>query len=295
MKTGYIALVGRPNVGKSTLLNHLVGQKISIISRRPQTTRHRILGIHTTPEAQYVYVDTPGIHDSEKRAMNRYLNRTAVSSLLGVDVVVWLVDRAEWIQEDALVVKRLHEAGLPVILAINKVDRLEDKSELLPFMEQAHKTYPFVDIVPVSALRGINLETLEQVIRQHLPEQDAIYPEDQITDRPERFFAAEIIREKLLHRLSQELPHALTVQIELFRNERHMTRIHATIWVERESQKPIVVGKGGQVLKRVGEEARHDLEQLLERKVFINLWVKVKDGWSDNERTLQGLGYHDSP
>ncbi|MEY2699669.1 MAG: GTP-binding protein Era [Pseudomonadota bacterium] len=295
MKTGYIALVGRPNVGKSTLLNHLVGQKISIISRRPQTTRHRILGIHTTPEAQYVYVDTPGIHDSEKRAMNRYLNRTAVSSLLGVDVVVWLVDRAEWIQEDALVVKRLHEAGLPVILAINKVDRLEDKSELLPFMEQAHKTYPFVDIVPVSALRGINLETLEQVIRQHLPEQDAIYPEDQITDRPERFFAAEIIREKLLHRLSQELPHALTVQIELFRNERHMTRIHATIWVERESQKPIVVGKGGQVLKRVGEEARHDLEQLLERKVFINLWVKVKDGWSDNERTLQGLGYHDGP
>jgi GTP-binding protein Era len=295
MKTGYIALVGRPNVGKSTLLNHLVGQKISIISRRPQTTRHRILGIHTTPEAQYVYVDTPGIHDSEKRAMNRYLNRTAVSSLLGVDVVVWLVDRAEWIQEDALVVKRLHEADLPVILAINKVDRLEDKSELLPFMEQAHKTYPFVDIVPVSALRGINLETLEQVIRQHLPEQDAIYPEDQITDRPERFFAAEIIREKLLHRLSQELPHALTVQIELFRNERHMTRIHATIWVERESQKPIVVGKGGQVLKRVGEEARHDLEQLLERKVFINLWVKVKDGWSDNERTLQGLGYHDGP
>lgn len=295
MKTGYIALVGRPNVGKSTLLNHLVGQKISIISRRPQTTRHRILGIHTTPEAQYVYVDTPGIHDSEKRAMNRYLNRTAVSSLLGVDVVVWLVDRAEWIPEDALVVKRLHEAGLPVILAINKVDRLEDKSELLPFMEQAHKTYPFVDIVPVSALRGINLETLEQVIRQHLPEQDAIYPEDQITDRPERFFAAEIIREKLLHRLSQELPHALTVQIELFRNERHMTRIHATIWVERESQKPIVVGKGGQVLKRVGEEARHDLEQLLERKVFINLWVKVKDGWSDNERTLQGLGYHDGP
>lgn len=293
MKTGHIALVGRPNVGKSTMLNHLVGQKISIISRRPQTTRHRILGIHSTSDAQFVYVDTPGIHESEKRAMNRYLNRTAISSLLGVDVVVWLVDRTSWIEEDALVVRRLEEAKLPVVLAINKVDRIEDKNELLPFMEQAHTMYPFVDIVPVSALKGLNLDTLEKVILKYLPEGDAIYPDDQITDRPERFFAAEIIREKLLHRMSQELPHALTVQIELFRNEHHLTRIHATIWVERESQKPIVVGKGGQVLKRVGEEARHDLEKMLERKVFINLWVKVKDGWSDNERTLQGLGYND--
>lgn len=293
MKTGYVALVGRPNVGKSTLLNHLVGQKLSIVSRRPQTTRHRILGIKTDAEGQVIYVDTPGIHGGERRAMNRYLNRTAVSALLGVDLVVWLVDRVGWLPEDDLVRTRIDEAGVPVILAINKVDRIQEKEVLLPFIGSAAESKRFADIIPISATKGINLERLEERIRMQLPEGDPIYPEDQISDRPERFFAAEIIREKLFHRLAQEVPHALTVSIERFHEERRLTRIHALIWVEREGQKAIVIGKNGEVLKRVGEQARLDLERMLGQRVFLDLWVKVKRSWSDDERVLQHLGYAD--
>ncbi|HWP00978.1 MAG TPA: GTPase Era [Methylococcus sp.] len=293
MKTGYVALVGRPNVGKSTLLNHLVGQKLSIVSRHPQTTRHRILGIKTDAEGQVIYVDTPGIHGGERHAMNRYLNRTAVSALLGVDLVVWLVDRVGWLPEDDLVRTRIDEAGVPVILAINKVDRIQEKEVLLPFIGSAAESKRFADIIPISATKGINLERLEERIRMQLPEGDPIYPEDQISDRPERFFAAEIIREKLFHRLAQEVPHALTVSIERFQEERRLTRIHALIWVEREGQKAIVIGKNGEVLKRVGEQARFDLERMLGQRVFLNLWVKVKRGWSDDERVLQHLGYAD--
>jgi GTP-binding protein Era len=293
MKTGYVALVGRPNVGKSTLLNRLVGQKLSIVSRCPQTTRHRILGIKTDAEGQVIYVDTPGIHGGERRAMNRYLNRTAVSALLGVDLVVWLVDRVGWLPEDDLVRTRIDEAGVPVILAINKVDRLQEKGLLLPFIESAAESKRFADIIPISATKGINLERLEERIRMQLPEGDPIYPEDQVSDRPERFFAAEIIREKLFHRLAQEVPHALTVSIERFQEEHRLTRIHALIWVEREGQKAIVIGKSGEVLKRVGEQARLDLERMLGRRVFLDLWVKVKRGWADDERMLQHLGYAD--
>lgn len=291
MKSGYVALVGRPNVGKSTLLNHLLGQKLSIVSRRPQTTRHRILGIKTDERGQAIYVDTPGIHGGAQRAMNRYLNRTAISSLLGVDVIVWLVDRAGWLPDDELVMTRIKEAKLPVILAVNKVDRLEDKDVLLPFVAEADALGMFSDIVPISALKGVNLAVLEERILALLPEGEPIYPEDQVSDRPERFFVAEIIREKLFNRLAQEVPHALTVQIEQYKESPTLVRIHAVIWVEREGQKAIVIGKGGEVLKRVGEAARKDLERMLERRVYLELWVKVKRGWSDNERALQGLGY----
>ena len=293
MKAGFVALVGRPNVGKSTLLNHLLGQKISITSRRPQTTRHRIHGIRTTEAGQAVFVDTPGIHASEKRAMNRYLNKTAGSALADVDLIVWVIDRAGWLREDDLVLQRIRTSGQPVILAINKVDRMEDRDQLLPFLSQAAADHPFAALIPVSALKGTNLAMLDQAIMDHLPEGELIFPEDQITDRSMRFMAAEMIREKLLRSLGQEVPHALTVEIEQFKQEDGLTRISALIWVERQGQKAIVIGKKGDVLKKVGERARLDLERMLEGKVFLQLWVKVKEGWSDDERALRSLGYSD--
>jgi len=293
MKAGFVALVGRPNVGKSTLLNHLLGQKISITSRRPQTTRHRIHGIRTTEEGQAVFVDTPGIHASEKRAMNRYLNKTASSALADVDLIVWVVDRAGWLPEDELVLKRIRTSGQPVILAINKIDRMEDRDQLLPFLSDASADYPFAALIPISALKGSNLAMLDKAIMDHLPEGPLIFPEDQITDRSMRFMAAEMIREKLLRSLGQEVPHALTVEIEQFKQEEGLTRISALIWVERQGQKAIVIGKKGEVLKKVGERSRLDLERMIEGKVFLQLWVKVKEGWSDDERALRSLGYSD--
>lgn len=291
MKSGYVALVGRPNVGKSTLLNHLLGQKISITSRRPQTTRHRIHGIKTSEIGQAVFVDTPGIHSSQKRAMNRYLNKTAGSVFQDVDVIVWLVDRTAWVSEDELVLERIKASGVPVILAINKVDRIEDKDQLLPFLQEANESHEFAALMPISALRGTNLEELEQTIMSLLPEGELIFPEDQVTDRSSRFLAAEIIREKLLRTLGQEVPHAITVEIEQFKTEDNLIRISALIWVERDGQKAIVIGHKGEVLKKVGERSRLDMERLFESKVFLQLWVKVKEGWSDDERALRSLGY----
>ena len=293
MKSGYVALVGRPNVGKSTLLNHLVGQKVSITSRRPQTTRYRIHGIRTSEGGQAVFVDTPGIHASEKRALNRYLNKTAGSVLGDVDVVVWLIDRAGWLPEDQLVYERIKTAGVPIILVINKIDRIDDKDQLLPFLQSAADQYDFAAIVPISALKSSNLGVLDKTIIELLPEGDLIFPEDQITDRSMRFMAAEIIREKLLRSLGQEVPHAISVEIEQFKQEGQITRISALIWVEREGQKAIVIGKNGEVLKKVGERARLDIEKMLEGKVFLQLWVKLKEGWSDSERALRSLGYSD--
>jgi GTP-binding protein Era len=293
MKSGYVGLIGRPNVGKSTLLNHLIGQKISITARRPQTTRHRILGIKTTARGQAIYVDTPGLHASEPRALNRYLNRTARSVLAGVDVVVWMIDRPYWQRDDDLLFETIRNVEAPVILAINKIDRQAEKSALLPFLQAASERFPFAEIIPVSALRDINLDRLEASIWDRLPEGEPVYPEDQITDRPLRFLAAELIREKLTRCLDQELPHVLTVEIEQFREEPTITRISAVIWVEREGQKVIIIGSKGEGLKKVGQQARLELEKLLGQKVYLNLWVKVKKGWSDNERALQGLGYHD--
>lgn len=291
MKTGYVAVAGRPNVGKSTLINHLLGQKISITSRRPQTTRHRIHGIKTTAEGQIVFVDTPGLHAAEPRAMNRYLNRAARTALADVDLVLWILDRPEFLDEDEVVLEAIKSHPVPVILVVNKIDRLLDKASLLPFLGLARERYPFEDLIPVSALAGDNLEALERSVLERLPEGPAIFPDDQITDRSMRFMAAEIIREKLLRSLGQEVPHALTVEIETYREEEELTHIRALILVERPGQKAIVIGHKGEVLKKVGERARMDLERLLEGKVYLGLWVKVREGWSDDERALKSLGY----
>ncbi|PKM10369.1 MAG: GTPase Era [Gammaproteobacteria bacterium HGW-Gammaproteobacteria-3] len=293
MHCGYVALIGRPNVGKSTLMNHLLGQKISITSRKPQTTRHRILGINTTEAGQAIYMDTPGMHDNEKRALNRYLNRTADTTLAGVDVVVWLIDGLFWHEYDAAIFKKLEQAGLPVILAVNKIDKVKDKDTILAFFADARKRYPFAHMIPVSALKKTNLDLLENLIMKLLPEAAPIYPADQITDRPERFLCAEIIREKLTRRLGDELPYALAVEIERYEEQPTLSKIYAIIWVERSSQKSIVIGKDGEMLKKVGSEARHDMEKLLDQKVYLQLWVKIKQGWSDNERALQSLGFND--
>jgi len=293
MNCGYVALIGRPNVGKSTLMNHLLKQKISITSRKPQTTRHRILGINTTEAGQAIYMDTPGMHNNEQRALNRYLNRTAETTLTGVDVIVWLIDGLSWHEYDEAIFKKLEQAGLPVILAVNKVDKVADKEAILAFFNEAQHRFPFKHLVPISALKGINLDQLESLIMELLPEQDLIYPEDQVTDRSERFLTAEIIREKLTRRLGDELPYALTVEIERYEEKPGITKIYAIIWVERVGQKNIVIGKDGEMLKKVGTDARLDIEKLIEKKVYLQLWVKVKKGWSDSERALQSLGFND--
>ncbi|MBF6648967.1 MULTISPECIES: GTPase Era [unclassified Methylobacter] len=293
MNCGYVALIGRPNVGKSTLMNHLLKQKISITSRKPQTTRHRILGINTTEAGQAIYMDTPGMHDSEKRALNRYLNRTADTTLLGVDVVVWLIDGLSWHEYDEVIFKKLEQAGLPVILAVNKVDKVKDKDAILAFFAEAQHRFPFEHLIPISALKGTNLDQLEKAVMELLPEGELIYPEDQITDRPERFLCAEIVREKLTRRLGDELPYALTVEIERYEEKPGIAKIYAIIWVERSTQKNIVIGKEGEMLKKIGTDARHDIEKLIGQKVYLQLWVKIKKGWSDNERALQNLGFND--
>jgi GTPase len=293
MNCGFVALIGRPNVGKSTLMNHLLKQKISITSRKPQTTRHRILGINTTEAGQVIYMDTPGMHNNEKRALNRYLNRTAETTLLGVDVIVWLIDGLSWHEYDEVIFKKLEQAGLPVILAVNKVDKVKDKDAILAFFAEAQHRFPFEHLVPISALKGTNLNQLESLILELLPVSDLIYPEDQITDRPERFLAAEIVREKLTRRLGDELPYALTVEIERYEEKPDITKIYAIIWVERLTQKNIVIGNKGEMLKKVGTDARFDIEKLIGQKVYIQLWVKVKKGWSDNERAMQSLGFND--
>jgi GTP-binding protein Era len=290
-RCGYIALVGRPNVGKSTLLNRILGQKISITSRRPQTTRHRVLGIKTLPHAQLIYVDTPGIHDFNGRAMNRYMNRTASSVLADVDVVVFLVEGLRWTADDELVLEKLARTGSPVILAVNKIDALEKREALLPGLQALAEKFRFTEIIPVSARKGDNIAALESCIEALLPEAPPLFPEDQVTDRSVRFLAAELIREKLFRKLGRELPYGLTVQIEEYRSEPGMTHIHALIWVERDSQKNIVIGKGGRVLKEVGREARLDIEEMIGNRVNLKLWVKIKEGWADDERALHSLGY----
>ena len=291
---GYIALVGRPNVGKSTLLNRVLGQKISITSRRPQTTRHRVLCIKSLPTAQLIYVDTPGIHDFNGRAMNRHMNRTASSVLQDVDVVVFLVDGLHWMADDDLVLKKLGEITSPVILAVNKIDLIGNRDELLPALQALSEKYPFEQIIPISAGKGDNVGELEAVIERLLPQAPPLFPADQITDRPVRFLAAELVREKLFRKLGKELPYGLTVEIEQFKSDANITHIHALIWVERNSQKYIVIGRQGRVLKEVGIEARRDIEELIDGKVNLKLWVKVKEGWADDERALHSLGYtHD--
>ena len=292
-RCGYVALVGRPNVGKSTLLNHLLGQKISITSKRPQTTRHRILGIKTIDTAQFIYVDTPGLHQYEGRAMNRHMNREAIRALQQVDVVLFMVEGLRWTGDDELVLKELASVSCPVLLVVNKVDLITDKQSLLPGLQVLSGKRDFEQIIPLSATTGRNVAELESVIESLLPESVPFFPEDQITDRSERFLVAERVREKLFRKLGKELPYGITVEIERFRREQNIVHIHALIWVERQSQKSIVIGRQGRVLKEVGREARVELEPLLDSKVNLKLWVKVKEGWADDERALRSLGYVD--
>ncbi len=292
-RCGYIALVGRPNVGKSTLLNRLLGQKISITSKRPQTTRHRILGIKTGKTAQFIYVDTPGLHNYSGRAMNRQMNRAASTALQDVEVVVFIVEGMRWTADDDLVLKELERVRCPVVLAVNKVDLIANKEELLPALQALSEKRAFEQIIPLSAVRGDNVAELEGCVEALLPESAPFFPEDQVTDRSERFLVAERVREKLFRKLGKELPYGLTVEVEDFRREASITHIHALIWVERQSQKNIVIGKQGRLLKEVGQQARLDIEQLLDSKVNLKLWVKVKEGWADDERALRSLGYTD--
>lgn len=290
-KCGYVAVIGRPNVGKSTLINRILGQKLNITSRKPQTTRHNLLGIKTEGDCQTIYVDTPGMHKTQKKAINRLMNRSAESVISDVDVVVFVVDRLQWTEEDEHVLKRLEFVRCPVILVVNKVDQLADKTKLLPWLETLAKKYDFAQIVPLSALQGQSVELLESLIHDYLPESMHFYEEDQLTDKSERFLMAEIVREKIMRQLGHELPYEVTVEIEKFQEEERLVTLHALILVERDSQKAIVIGKQGQRLKKIGEEARKDMENLLGKKVMLKLWVKVKQGWSDDERALRSLGY----
>jgi GTP-binding protein Era len=290
-KSGYAALIGRPNVGKSTLLNALLGEKLSITSPKPQTTRWQVLGIKIVDDAQIIFVDTPGINREEKRAMNRHLNRIAGSVLHDADVIIFMVDAATWRTEDEMVLQRLQHAEQPVILAINKVDLLKDKAELLPLILRLQEKYPFKHIVPISALDKDNLDALQHEIIELLPAGPLLFPEDQITDKSMRFQASEIIREKLIQQNDEELPYAITVEIEEFKQEGELTTINAIIWVERQGQKIIVIGKKGERLKKVGISARREIEKMVETKVMLRLWVKIKENWTDDDRALRSLGY----
>jgi GTP-binding protein Era len=291
---GFVAIVGRPNVGKSTLLNELLGQKISITSRKPQTTRHRIMGIHTEGPYQAIYVDTPGLHIEEKRAINRLMNRAASSSIGDVELVIFVVEGTHWTPDDEMVVNKLRDLKSPVLLAINKIDNVTDKSKLLPHLQFLSEQMNFIDIVPMSAEKGINVDTIASIVRKRLPEAIHHFPEDYITDRSQRFMASEIIREKLMRFLGEELPYSVTVEIERFvTNERGGYDINGLILVEREGQKKMVIGNKGSKIKTIGIEARHDMENMFEAKVHLELWVKVKSGWADDERALRSLGYVD--
>lgn len=290
-RTGTLAIVGQPNVGKSTLLNQLVGQKISITSNKPQTTRHRIIGILTTPDCQYIFVDTPGFQTRHAGALNRALNRSVTQALAEVDMVVCVVEAGHCSAADRAIFKLLPRER-PVLLAINKTDRLADKSQLLPFMAQMAQEYPFAEILPVSALHGSGTEELLKVAAGYLPEAAPVFGEDEITDRSERFLAAELLREKLFRNLGEELPYSLTVEIERFEQEGELRRIFAAIIVDKASHKAMVIGKGGEKLKTVSSDARIGMEQLFGGKVYLQTWVKVKSGWADDERALKSLGYN---
>ena len=291
---GLIAIVGRPNVGKSTLLNCLLGQKISITSRKPQTTRHRILGILTENQHQAVLVDTPGLHHDEKRAINRLMNRAASSSIAEVETILFLVEDTHWTNDDELVLSKVKKSAVPCILVVNKVDNVQDKESLLPHLQQLGAKHNFTDIVPISASKGDNVDKIHAMCMAALPVGDFWFPEDHITDRSSRFMASEIIREKLMRFTGDELPYSTTVEIEQFKvDDKGILHINALILVERNSQKRMVIGNQGERLKTIGLEARRDMETMFEQKVFLESWVKVKSGWADDERALRSLGYGD--
>lgn len=292
-RCGYVALVGRPNVGKSTLMNRVLGQKLSIVTAKPQTTRQRIAGIKTTRRGQIVYIDTPGIHLAAKRALNRYMNRIARASFQDVDLILFLIEADRWTKQDEHVARTLGSAQVPVILVVNKIDRVAEKSRLLQFLSDEVRTDRFSEVFLISAKSGDGVDRLEKKVLLSLPFSRPFYDEDMFTDRSERFLAAELVREQLMLRLHQELPYALTVEIEQFKRDKGLVRIGAIIWVERDGQKQIVIGKGGNVLKKVGTQARFALQELLDEKVFLKLFVKVSRDWSDNERALKQFGFDD--
>ena len=292
-RAGLVTLVGRPNVGKSTLLNQLVGKHLSISSRRPQTTRHRILGIKTVADAQVVYVDTPGLHPETTQPLNRYMNRIARASLEGVDCVVLVISANGWKAEDDYPLAMVQSLAQPVVLAINKIDRLDSRADLLPLISQVREKMEFAAVVPLSAKTGENITELERVVRAYLPEQPPLYPADQMTDRSEGELAADIVREQIFRRFGQEVPYASAVQVERLRRVKGVLEIDAVIWVEKEGQKAILVGKGGEAMKTVGREARLVMQRLFGCKVRLGLWVKVRAGWSASERSLQALGYRE--
>lgn len=290
-KCGYIGIVGRPNVGKSTLMNTLLGQKIAITSSKPQTTRHRILGILTEADAQLIFCDSPGIHSKELRQINKVMNRTASSVLNDVNLVYFVVEGTKWQEDDQLVLNKLQHVTTPVILIINKVDLMDNKNELLPYIQEIEKRYPFVAIVPVSAEKNLNLDQLVDLSKKYLPFSEFHYEEDMVTDKGGRFMASEFIREKLMRLVGDELPYSCSVEIETFTMTPKALNINAAILVERIGQKKIIIGKNGEKIKRISMEARHDLANALERKVNLNLWVKVKSGWADDLRAIRSLGY----
>lgn len=290
-KCGLVAIVGRPNVGKSTLMNHILEQKISITSKKPQTTRHRILGIHTEANEQVIYVDTPGLHKEEKRAINKLMNRAASSALGDVEVVLFVIEAMKWYEDDEMVLSKIKRSKKPVMLLVNKVDEIKDKETLMPFLQKIAALHDFAEIIPISAEKGTNIEPIKEKVRDYLPENPFFFSEDDVTDRSSRFMAAEIVREKLMRFLGEELPYSVTVEIEQFKWDEKIWRINALILVEREGQKKMVIGAKGEKLKIIGRDARQDMERLLEEKVYLELWVKVKSGWADDERALRSLGY----
>lgn len=291
---GFVAIIGRPNVGKSTLMNHILGQKVSITSRRPQTTRNRVVGIDTDGAYQTVYVDTPGLHREEKRAINRLMNRAAESALGDVELILLVVDATLWTDDDEMVFSKIEDSRLPVVLVINKIDKVKNKQTLLPLIERLSARREFKEIIPVSAIKGTSLDTLKQIVRDSLPEGIHCFPDDSITDRSSRFMASEIIREKIMRQMGDELPYSVTVEIEEFKEDgpNHLS-ISAAILVERSGQKKMVIGAGGARIKKIGTDARIDMEKLFDAKIYLSLFVKVKAGWADDDRALKSLGYAD--
>ncbi len=288
-RTGYLAVIGRPNVGKSTLTNRLVGAKISITSKKAQTTRHRIHGILTTKDAQFIFVDTPGFQMTHKNALNRLMNRSVTSSFADVDVILLVVEAGNWGSGEAEILRMLGDK--PVLLVINKIDRMADKAQLLPFIGKLAALHGFAEILPVSAEKGLGTDALLVAARAYLPEGPAVFEADDITDRNERFLAAEILREKLFRNLGEELPYGIAVEIEKFEQEGDLRRIHAAVIVDKDGHKPIVIGRGGERLKRISSDARKEMETLFGGKVWLETWVKVRGGWADDERALKSLGY----
>ncbi len=282
-RCGTIAIIGRPNVGKSTLLNKILGEKLSITSAKPQTTRHQILGIKTQDTTQWIYIDTPGLHQKTERRLSREMVREAINALVNVDVIGFVIEAGRWSSEDQAILERLKQQALPVILLVNKVDKIKDKARLLPFLQSCYEKMPFLAVIPISAQKGDNIAELEKIIAEQLPLAEFIYPPEQFTDRNQRFLAAEFIREKLMRALYKELPYWLTVVIEEFVEEKKLIKISAIILTERPGQKAIIIGKKGELLKKVGSEARLDMQQCFGKKVYLNLWVKVKAGWSEEQ------------